>query len=270
MSHTLVIARQGLKQVQSQVKQGNAVAGVQALQVGLAAMRENLMSSERKEFTELVSNAVEFLKGDPLVKQLFPESLNYTPGKEADLNESLKELQKRFMEHMQEQAEEARRLTEEKKQASFERGKAELLSGNIAKGKSTFAILKREFPQDEMLIGDMGEVLLSVKMYEEAVEFFTEALDLRDDMVSVYNSIGIALRELKRFDVGETYYLRASQYLRTDPNLYFNIARLYLDWGKFPKAIQSANVALKLNPDFVEAQKLLKYVEKLTAAKGKS
>ncbi len=268
MSITLVTARQGLRQVQSQVKQGNSVAAVQAVQNALSVMRGALMQSERKELTALVDDAVFCLSSDPLVKQIYPSTLSYTAGDEAALSESLRELLVSITAHVQEEAEEAQRATDAKKRATFERGKQELSSTNPLKGKATFNSLRREFPQDAALLGDMGEALLAVKMYEEAVEFLSEALDLREDMVSGYNNIGIALRELKRFEIAEVYYLRASEYLRTDPNLYFNIARLYLDWGKMPKAKQSISVALKLDPNFVEAQKLLRYVEKIMAAQN--
>ncbi len=267
MSANIAGARQGLRQVQSHIKQGNTAAIVQAMQNGLAVMRGSLMKSERTEFNELMLNAVEGLKMDALIKQVFPMPITYTPGNEALLADTLKEIQTGLAEHAHKEAEEARRIREEKKRATFERGKEELSSGQEAKAKHTFQTLKREYPQDVELMGNMGQALLEFKQYEEAVEFFSEALDLREDMLPLYNSIGIALRALGRFDTAETYYLRASKYLRTDPNLYFNIARLYLEWRRLPKAKQAVMVALKLDPEFVEAQKLLRYVEKNIAEK---
>ncbi len=267
MSGHIANARQGLRQVSSNLKQGKSAAAVQAIQNALGVMRENLMKSERKEFSDLLDQAIALLRLDPLVRQIFPSELNYTPGKESELAQSMKDLQSCFAEHAHQEAVEAQRLQEEKKRLAFARGKEELASSNPTKGKNTFAVLKREHPQDAELMGDMGVALLEMKMYEEAVEFLSEALDLREDSLHLYNSIGIALRHLQRFPTAEIYYLRASKYLRTDPNLYFNIGRMYLEWKKFDKAKQAASVAIKLSPDFDEAKKLLRYIEKQEALK---
>ncbi len=267
MSAHIANARQGLRQVPSNIKQGKSQPSVQAVQNALNVMRGSLMKSERKEFVDLLITAVECLKGDALVRQIFPTALEYTPGNEAQLAQTMQELQVCFAEHAQQEAIEAQRLLEEKKRATFERGKEELTSSNPQKGINTFNVLKREHPQDVELMGNMGQALLEAKLYEEAVEFLSEALDLREDSLPLYNSIGIALRHLRRFSSAEVYYLRASKYLRNDPNLYFNISRLYLEWQKYPKATQAVNVALKLDPDFEQAKKLQRYIEKQQALK---
>ncbi len=264
MSSSIANARQGLRQVNTQLKQGKSAAAVQAIQNGLQVMRTNLLKAERTEIAGLLQDAVHYLERDPLIKKLFPLTLAYNPGDEAALGESMKELQACLAEHVHAEAEEAQRLAEEKKRAWLERGKEEL-NTNPEKGRATLMTLGREYPQDSTLLGNIGEAFLAVKMYDEAVSYLTEALDLRDDNIPLYNAIGIALRELGRFPLAETYYLRASKYLRHDPNLYFNIARLYLDWKKYPKAKQAISVALKLSPDFEQAQKLLAYVEKKMA-----
>ncbi len=261
MSSNIANARQGLRQVNSYLKQGKSAAAVQSIQNALQVMRTNLLKAERTEIAALLQDAVHYLEQDPLIKKLFPLALKYSPGEEAALGESMKELQTCLAEHVQAEAEEAKRLAEEKKRSWFERGKAELANSQ-EKGRATLVALGREYPQDSSLLGDIGEAFLAVKMYEDAVSYLTEALDLRDDNIPLYNAIGIALRELGRFPLAETYYLRASKYLRHDPNLYFNIARLYLDWKKYPKSKQAIAVALKLAPDFEPAQKLLAFVEK--------
>ncbi len=264
MASHIANARQGLRQVNSNLKQGKSAAAVQAIQNALQALRTNLLKAERTELTDLLQDAVQGLKGDPLIKKLFPLSLSYTPGNEAMLGESMAELQNCLAEHAQAEAEEAKRIRDEKKRAWLERGKNELTTSQ-EKGRATLVALGREYAQDYMLLGDIGEAFLQAKMYDEAVTFLTEALDLRDDNIPLYNAIGIALRELQRFELAETYYLRASKYLRNDPNLYFNISRLYLDWNKLAKAQKAASVALKLSPDFVQAQKLLAHIEKKMA-----
>ncbi len=261
MASTIANARQGLKQVASQVKQGNISAAVQSIQNALKIMRTNLLKPERKELEELISSAVSQISIDPNLKQIFPLALNYTPGEESLLVQSMNELQSCLAEQRQAEAEEAKRLKEEKKLQRLEKGKAEL-AVNVEKGRATLIALARDNHQDADLLGKIGEAFLEAKLYEEAVSYLTEALDLKEDIIPLYNSIGMALRELKRFPLAETYYLRASKYLRHDPNLYFNIARLYLDWNKLAKSKKAILVALKLDPNFEHAQKLSTFLDK--------
>ncbi len=259
--------RKALGQVSISVKQGKAVGAVQAVQDGINLLLSTpLMKAERTEFVQLIDSALAAISGDPLVKNLFPLQLSYTAGQERELLGNLRELMEVLSENVREEAERALREREEKKRADFERGVEELAS-NTQKGQATFATLAREFPRDAQLLGDMGEALLKVQLYEEAVRFLTDALDQKPDMLPFYNVIGMALRKLERFEIAETYYLRASQYLRHDPNLYFNIGRLYVDWKKWNKARSAAMAALKLNPEFREAQKLLQYAESFLESK---
>ena len=102
---------------------------------------------------------------------------------------------------------------------------------------------------------------LQYRAYEDAIGYLETALKLKPELVYLYNSIGIALRKTGDFPTAEKYYLRAANYLGRDPNLFFNLGRLYLDWERWDKAVLAASGALKIRPDFVEAQKLKEYAE---------
>ena len=261
MSAELTKARQQLTQIRVYLKQDKPVPAAQALQFALGTMlRQSLIKSEREEFERLLTEGVDYLGNHEVVREHFPRGLAYAPGFERELYEAMKDVINTLSKLALDEAQELFRQREVKKQAWFDRG-AEELESQPSKGQSTLAALIREFPDDAMLRARVGEVLLNAKLYETAVDYLTEALDMRPDMVPFYNMIGMALRKLERFEVAESYYLRASQYLRHDPNLYFNIGRLYVDWGKWPRARKAAEMALKLSPEFVEAQKLLRYVE---------
>ncbi len=267
MSADITKARKALTQVSSNIKQGKPVVAVTAALDGVNLLLSTpLMKAERSEFVKLIEDALMHISGDKLVRSLFPLQLSLVPEQERALVANLRDLQNALTEHVQEEAQKALKERDERKKATLARGIAELQEDK-SKGVATFSILSREFPKDAQLWGDMGEALLKAQLYEEAVRYLSEALDLKPDMLPFYNVIGMALRKLERYEVAETYYLRASQYLRHDPNLYFNIGRLYIDWKKWSKARSAALAALKLNPDFEEAKKLLLYVEKFLAKK---
>ncbi len=260
MSKDLTNVRKSLAQANSNVKQGKSVAAVQAAQDGLVALSGPLLKNERTEIVELLSDALMYISTDPVVRNIFPLQLQYTPGEEQSLNTTLRDLYNSLSDHVVEQAEKAKKEREEAKIERLSRAIAELGISPM-KAQASFKALVRDYPNDAQLLGDIGEGLLRAGLFEEAVTYLTEALDMKPDMLPFYNVIGIALRKLQRFPIAETYYLRASQYLRHDPNLYFNIGRLYVDWKKWEKARNAALVALKLSPDFAEAKKLLNHAE---------
>ncbi len=267
MSADITKVRKALTQVSSNIKQGKPVVAVLAAQDGINLLLGTpLMKAERLEFVALIENSLAHISNDPLVRSLFPLQLSYIPEQERELLANLRDLHNALTEHVQQEAQRAFEEREERKRTNFARA-VELLDENPTKAQAAFASLAREFPRDAQLLGDIGEALLKAKLYEEAIRYLTEALDLKPDMLPFYNVIGMALRKLEQYSVAETYYLRASKYLRHDPNLYFNIGRLYVDWQKWTKARSAALAALKLDPNFEEAKKLLQYAEKFLTPK---
>ena len=261
MAAELTLARKQIAQVRGHLKQNNVLPAVQTLQSALGnMMKKQLMKSEKDEFAELIGNALHLLQQDADFHQAYPLKLVYTPGQERDLYNALKDCTDELTQLAAEKAREQIEEMERKKREWLERGIAEL-AVDKEKALATFEAMLREYPDDPELRGSAGEALLKAQMYEPAVKYLTEALDAKPNMLPHYNNIGIALRKLSRFDAAESYYLRASQYLRMDPNLYFNLGRLYIDWHKWDKAIRSAGIALKLDPNFVEAKKLQEYAE---------
>lgn len=261
MAGELTTARKQIAQVRTYAKQNNVLPAVQSMLSALVNMtRQPLMKSERDEFEELINGALVVLQQNADFNAAYPLKLTYTPGQERDLHAALKECAEELTKIAAEKARIQLEEMERKKREWLERGIAELAEDQD-KALATFEALLTEYPDDPELKGSVGEALLKAKLYEPAVRYLTEALDAKPNMLPHYNNIGIALRKLSRFEAAESYYLRASQYLRMDPNLYFNLGRLYIDWQKWDKAIRSAEVALKLDPNFTEARKLQEYAE---------
>lgn len=271
MSAELTRARQQLNTVRALLKQKAYVAAAQAIHSSLSIfLKTQLMKVEKDEFVILIDNAVDLFSRSDYVKAHDSLNVKYKPGKEKALYYSMRDIVTFLGELATHEAQETQRLREEKKKEWLARGIAELNNGDLAKGQATLISLLREYRNESELKGIIGEALIKVSLYEPAIAYLTEAIDEKPDMLPLYNLIGMALRRLKQFKTAESYYLRASTHLRNDPNLYFNIGRLYLDWEKWSKAAKAAEVALKLNPDFIEAQKLLKYVNRKIKEKAES
>jgi tetratricopeptide (TPR) repeat protein len=269
MSAELTKARQQLSQVRTLLRQGKILPAVQGVQAALLILlKGQLIKTERQEFEQLLQEATAYLANDAAVRKLYPLQLDYTPGQEREFNETLKGLRTALHDMVTEEAqeqlrlrEEQMRLREERKRALLAQGKAEFEAQETEKGLQTFADLGREFPDDPIVRGEMGKILLEAGQYAPAVEYLKNALDMDPELLPLYNLIAIALRKLDSFETAEQYFLRASEYMRMEPSLYFNIGRLYVDWKKWDKAVKAAQAALRLKPDFIEAQKLLAYAE---------
>jgi len=262
MSADLTKARQQLSQVRTLLRQGKTLPAVQGTQSALLALlKGQLIKTERQEFEQMLQEAMTYLAHDEQVRKIYPLQLAYTPGQERECNETLKDLISALHELVAEEAQEHLRLREERKPALLAQAKAEFGDGATEKALRTLAGLEQDFPDDPMLRCEIGKILLEAGQFEAAVDYLQNALELSPDLLPLYNLIGIALRKLDRFEVAEQYYLRATEYMRMEPTLYFNIGRLYIDWKKWEKAVKAAQVALRLKPDFLEAQKLLAYAE---------
>ena len=271
MSAELTKARQQLSQVRTLLRQGKVLPAVQGVQSALfTLLKGQLIKTERQEFEDLLRDAVAYLANDATVRKVYPLQLAYAPGQERECNETLKDLIRALNDLVADEAQEQLRLREERKRALLAQGKAQFEALEAEKGLQTFAVLGQEFPDDPILRGEMGKILLDASQYAVAVEYLQHALEIDPELLPLYNLIAIALRKLDRFETAEQYYLRATEYMRMDPNLYFNIGRLYVDWKKWGKAVKAAQAALRLKADFVEAHKLLAYAEAQLQAEGKT
>lgn len=264
MSADLTKARQQLASIRTYLRMGKPQPAVQALHSTiLTILKTPLMKAERDEFERLLEDGVYLVTADTQVKQIFPLQVTYEHGKERELLEDLRGLLEAFDCTLRDEAEEAVRLLEERKHKILKEGADLLTKCEFEPGKAKFQILAREYKDDADLLGNMGELLLQAGLYEEAIVYLEIALENNPELAHLYNHIGMALRKVKKFETSEKYYLKASNYLGHDPNLFFNLGRLYVDWGQWDKALKTAEAALKLEPEFMEAQKMATYVRKM-------
>jgi tetratricopeptide (TPR) repeat protein len=78
----------------------------------------------------------------------------------------------------------------------------------------------------------------------------------------LFNEFGINLRKSRLFDQAVEYYTRALEMTRDDENLYYNIARAHFERGDRDSCRESLVKALELKPDFEAAQEFLAHLDK--------
>jgi tetratricopeptide (TPR) repeat protein len=249
--------------VNTRLKQGKLFAAVNSLHEALAFfLRTSLLKHEKQEFEQQIDWAVYQLSHDQELKKVFPLLLSYTPGKEKELNKTITELLAVLQEEKSKQAQEQLEDWKKKKQRDLEKAQAALDNKEYDKAKYLFSKLCQDFSEDLELKADVGERFLNVEIYDEAIEYLKAAYEDNPNSTSVFNKLGIALRQGRKFEEAELFYREA---LTTSPDneyILFNLGRVYIDWRQWKKVEKTAQKALEINPDFVEAQKMLKFARK--------
>ncbi len=263
MSQELTNARRNLSQINSLLRQGKLQSAVQNLHSALSLVAGRaLMKSERDEFDRLFDSAVSKLNEDPHLRKIYPLSLNYVPGGEKLFLDDIKELLSVLEDASLEEAEEAARQLAEEKSQALAAGQEKLDAGEHDEARALFSALSGEHPDDGELKADIGERVLKAGLYEDAAAYLSEAVAIDPHAAYNYNRLGMALRKLARFEVAEGYYRKAMELTPEDPNLMFNIGRLYLEWEKWDKAVEFGERAANLQPEFMEARKLASFARK--------
>ncbi len=260
MSQEIGGTRRQLAQLAGMLRQGKILPATQTLFNALRmVLTSPLMKAERDEFAKLIADATSRLNNDPSLRKIYPLSLEYQPGAEKDLFESLKELLEILQEASLSEAEEAAKAVAAKKEAALAKGQAHLDAAEHDRARATFRSIADEYPDDGELKGDIGERVLKAGLFEDAADYLSAAVTLDPHALQHYNRLGIALRKLGRYDAAEEYYNKALPLAPDDPGLHFNIGRMYMEWGKWERAAEHGDKAFAARPDFVEARKLAEF-----------
>jgi tetratricopeptide (TPR) repeat protein len=83
----------------------------------------------------------------------------------------------------------------------------------------------------------------------------------REEQRHQFNDFGINLRKGNLFEEAIAYYTRALELNPDDENLHFNIARAFYDCQNEPKCLEHLRKALAINPRFKEAKLFWDYCQ---------
>jgi tetratricopeptide (TPR) repeat protein len=93
-----------------------------------------------------------------------------------------------------------------------------------------------------------------------AVEMVKDKEDMADRLVEEYNAAGIEHRRAGRYEEALHAFRMALVLSPRDEGLYYNLASGYIDRGEWKTAAETINEGLKINHDFTEGIRLLKYI----------
>ncbi|MDR3641900.1 MAG: hypothetical protein P4L39_11310 [Humidesulfovibrio sp.] len=267
MSGELTKARQKLTGINASLKLGKYMAAAQALNDAIIIMLSaQLMKNEREEFAQMIEGTVYALNNHKELRKVYPLVLHYAPGEEKKLLEEIFEMRKVLQEDVNENAQKDMVAMAARKQEDLARGQLHLDQKEFEQARQVFDKLTTEFAGDAELRADIADRYHKAGLNQDALSHLTQAINDSPESLYLYNRIGIVLRKMQDFSSAENYYLRALAITQADEYLFFNLGRLYYDWQKWDKMAQAAQKAVGINPNFVEAQKLLAFAKKKLGA----
>lgn len=94
----------------------------------------------------------------------------------------------------------------------------------------------------------LGRIALDIGMADTAAEFFSAALQVDADDISVNKSLALAYTRLKQLDEAIALYTRVLEQEAGHDDIHGELARLYLLTGRLDQALGHFKTAFKLNP----------------------
>ena len=124
----------------------------------------------------------------------------------------------------------------------------------------------RKLSLDDFNKDDQRTIKLMISLVERGEstalhEMVNDHDDLGSMILSFYNEAGIDSRKSGNIDKAIIDYKKALTVSPRDENLYYNLARAYIDNGQKKNAEAYIAQALQINPDFKEGIKLFKYIK---------
>ncbi len=265
MSQNFSNARKEATNIPRYIKQGNLTSAVKALRGILQSMTsKNLLRQEREEGEKLIENGLFSIMFDPKIKKEFLFELKYKAGNELEIidymNIILETLEEEI--HAVEQEDFNQNLDEEQQKLELEKAFTFFKTGFFDKADEIFNTFAENKSISANSYADIAVFLYENAKFEPSVIFYEKALEIEPKNINWLNNLAMVLRKLKKFDQAEKKYFILAKNMGKNAPLLFNLARLYLEWEQLDKASKAAQAAVNLDPNFQEAQKLLRYIEK--------
>ena len=126
-------------------------------------------------------------------------------------------------------------------------------TGQLAKTEQACRELLQTYPQAFFIINVLGVALQEQGKFQEAVQTFNKAIEMKPDYAEAYNNRGNALCEPGQLNEALESYEKAIQ-LRPDyADAHSNRGNALHKLGRLEDAVESCEKAIEFKPDFAEA-----------------
>jgi len=106
---------------------------------------------------------------------------------------------------------------------------------------------------------DLGNSYQNLNQFDDALLHFRKALEIDPSHYKAHNNMGTIFWKIGEFDKAEFEFIKVLRINSGTPTIYNNLAAIYLQKGEFKKAIRHLETLLNLEPQNVDAKKLLQF-----------
>jgi len=106
----------------------------------------------------------------------------------------------------------------------------------------------------EFCLNIHGMICINLDLFEESVSAFKRAITIKNEFPEAYNNLGVAYSHLGNPELAIKNFLKSISLKKDYSSAYNNLGSIYDDTGNFEEAIENYSLALKYNPNNVEAK----------------
>ena len=117
---------------------------------------------------------------------------------------------------------------------------------------SLFSHVIDSYPTAAAAQFNLGVIALNSADDSGAIKYFKASIDAHPRS-NAYSGLASALRQQGRYEDAETYYKKAMELDRTDPEPHFGLADLYFALGRTEDATKEFETTLEMDPNYVAA-----------------
>lgn len=116
-------------------------------------------------------------------------------------------------------------------------------------------------PDNYVALCNLGYSLILQNRFAESISCLQKAIEVYPLRAGPYNDLAFAYQSLGRYQEALSYYNKSLELEKDDPEILTNIAVLYLELGDHKTAEEYALKACKINPNTVNARKVLDIIK---------
>ncbi|MCE9557016.1 MAG: tetratricopeptide repeat protein [Planctomycetes bacterium] len=120
-------------------------------------------------------------------------------------------------------------------------------SRTYANEESLWTDVLQKNPSCWLALNDLGLIYAHNERYDEAIECYRKAIELKSDYAAAHNNLGIVLQRFGHIDEAISHYTIASKLKPGDAEAHYNWGNALRSRGQWEKAIQHYELASKLD-----------------------
>lgn len=239
-----------------------------ALEAGIAALSEytsvKVVGEAKFKMEVAILEFANELSRHHLIRAFFHANritrepfVQYTRGEDKKLIERLEAILHGLRYMAQEKAQQEEGETQVKRETLYNTGLELMARGELPRGKAYLRRYVDEYGKEAGVFTDVGNIFLKHKLYPEAAELFSLAMEEFPKDPKGYAGGVAAYTEVGPPEKVEEIYLAVLRQFGPHPKTLLNISKFYLGLRKREKAWDYARQAYSKDPNLLEAKEIM-------------